>query len=300
MCVMPVPDRLSLADASTGSRCLVALMVVVALWMDASQPVFGMATAMVWCIATPYVSPRLLAYRAFGLTIVRYVRDYVLVAVARSVALVAVGCLIGALVRRGVPGWSLPPFLGSPHAESLTPFIGYLLVVAFAGIVLGLGFNAFAESRTMSLRQYSGLGSPQKFDGEHYAESAFVSEGAGLSDLMVELWGGRSSAETPRTEEEQHNLTWHFLPTRETWWGVFAVALLLCGISFVSKSMIALVVGLLVTCALVGFVLVSIARNASSLGVPQAIMWRKNSVLAVGQAVWIALLFLITAASIAG
>jgi len=174
-----------------------------------------------------------------------------------------------------------------------------LLVVAFAGIVLGLGFNAFAGSRTMFLRQYSGLGGAHMFDGDHYAESTFVGEGAGLSDLMVELCGGRSSAETPRTEEEQHNLTWHFLLTRETWWGVFAVALLLCGISFATSSMIALVVGLLVTCALVGFVLVAIARNATSFGVPRAIMWRKNSVLALGQAVWIAVLFIITAVSIA-
>ncbi len=60
--------------------------------------------------------------------------------------------------------------------------------------------------------------------------------------------------------------------------------------------MIALVVGLLVTCALVGFVLVAIARNATSFGVPRAIMWRKNSVLALGQAAWIAVLFIITAA----
>lgn len=297
---MQVRDRLSLADVSTGTRWLVDLMVVLALWMDASQPVFGATTAMVWCILTPYGNPRLLAYRAFGLTIVRYVRDYVLVAVARSVALVAVGGLIGVLVRRGIAGWSLPPFLGSSRAESVTPFIMYLLVVAFAGVVLGLGFNTFAGSRSMSVRQYSGLGSAQKFDGDHYAESAFVGEGAGLSDLMVELCGGRSSAETPRTEEEQHNLTWHFLPTRETWWGVFAVALLLCGVSFVTESMIVLVVGLLVTCALVGLALVSIARNASSFGIPRAIMWRKNSVLAVGQAVWIAVLFSITAVSIAG
>lgn len=125
-----------------------------------------------------------------------------------------------------------------------------------------------------------------------------MGEGAGLADLAVELCGGRSSAETPRTEEEQHNLTWLFLPARETWWGVFAFALLLCGISFVSKTMIVLVAGLLVTCALVGGVLVSIARNAQSFGVPRAIMWRKNSVLALGQALWIALLFAITAASI--
>ena len=296
---MSVRDRLSLADVSTGSRWLVDLMVVLALWMDASQPVFGAATAMVWCIVTPYGNPRLLAYRTFGLTIVRYVRDYVLVALVRSVALVLVGGLIGVLVRRGIAGWSLPPFLGSSSAESVTPFIVYLLVVAFAGVVLGLGFNAFAGSRTMSLRQYSGLGGAQKFDGGHYAESTLVGEGAGLSDLMVELCGGRSSAETPRTEEEQHNLTWHFLLTRETWWGVFAVALLLCGISFATSSMIALVVGLLVTCALVGFVLVAIARNATSFGVPRAIMWRKNSVLALGQAAWIAVLFIITAASIA-
>lgn len=296
---MSVRDRLSLADVSTGSRWLVDLMVVLALWMDASQPVFGAATAMVWCIVTPYGNPRLLAYRAFGLTIVSYVRDYVLVAAVRAVALVLVGGLIGVLVRRGIAGWTLPPFLGSSHAESVTPFIVYLLVVAVAGIVLGLGFNAFAGSRTMSLRQYSGLGGAHKFDGEHYAESTFVSEGAGLSDLMVELCGGRSSAETSRAEEEQHNLTWHFLPTRETWWGVFAVALLLCGISFATSSMIVLVVGLLVTCALVGFVLVAIARNASSFGVPRAIMWRKNSVLALGQASWIAVLFIITAVSIA-
>lgn len=295
---MSVRDRLSIADASTGSRWLVALMVVVALWMDASQPVLGATTAMVWCIVAPYGNPRLLAYRAFGLTIVRYVRDYVLVAAARSVALVVVGCLIGVLVRRGVAGWSLPPFLGSSNGYSLTPFIVYLLVVAFAGVVLGLGFNAFAGSRTMSLRQYSGLGGGQKLDGDRYAESAFVGEGAGLADLAVELCGGRSSAETPRTEEEQHNLTWLFLPARETWWGVFAFALLLCGISFVSKTMIVLVAGLLVTCALVGGVLVSIARNAQSFGVPRAIMWRKNSVLALGQALWIALLFAITAASI--
>ncbi|WP_340055042.1 hypothetical protein [Corynebacterium parakroppenstedtii] len=297
--MMQVLDRLSLTDVSTGTRWLVDLMVVLALWMDALQPVFGAATAMVWCIVTPYGNPRLLAYRAFGLTIVRYVRDYVLIAVARSVALVLVGGLIGVLVRRGIAGWSLPPFLGSSRAESVTPFIVYLLVVAFAGVVLGLGFNAFAGSRTMSLRQYSGLGGAQKFEGDHYAESTFVSEGAGLSDLMVELCGGRSSAETPRTEEEQHNLTWHFLPTRETWWKVFAVALLLCGISFSTSSMITLVVGLLVTCALVGFVLVAIAWNASSFGVPRAIMWRKNSVLALGQAAWIAVLFIITAVSIA-
>ena len=89
---MQVLDRLSLADVSTGTRWLVDLMVVLALWMDASQPVFGAATAMVWCIVTPYGNPRLLAYRAFGLTIVRYVRDYVLIAVARSVALVLVRC----------------------------------------------------------------------------------------------------------------------------------------------------------------------------------------------------------------
>lgn len=296
---MQVRDRLSLADVSTGTRWLVDLMVVLALWMDASQPVFGVATAMVWCILTPYGNPRLLAYRAFGLTISRYVRDYVLVAAVRSVALVAVGCLIGVLVRRGVAGWSLPPFLGPSQAESVTPFIVYLLVVAFAGVVLGLGFNAFAGSRTMSMRQYPGLGGEQKLDGDRYAESRFVGEGAGLSDLTVELWGGRSSAETPRTEEEQHNLTWHFLPTRETWWGVFAVALLLCGISFATGSMIVVVVGLLVTCVLVGLVLVAIARNAISFGVPRAIMWRKNSVLALGQAVWIAVLFIITAVSIA-
>lgn len=296
---MPVRDRLALADVSTGTRWVVDLMVVLALWMDASQPVFGATTAMVWCIVTPYGNPRLLAYRAFGLTIVRYVCDYVLVAAVRAVALVLVGGLIGVLVRRGIAGWSLPPFLGSSRAESVTPFIVYLLVVAFAGVVLGLGFNAFAGSGTMSLRQYSGLGGAQKFEGDHYAESTFVSEGAGLSDLMVELCGGRSSAETPRTEEEQHNLTWHFLPTREAWWGVFAVALLLCGISFATAAMIVLVVGLLVTCTLVGFVLVAIARNARCFGVPRAIMWRKNAVLALGQAVWIAVLFLITAVSIA-
>ena len=143
----------------------------------------------------------------------------------RSVALVVVGCLIGVLVRRGIAGWNLPPFLGSSHTESVTPFFVYLLVVAFAGVVLGFGFNAFAGSRTMSLRQNSGLGGAHKFDGDHYPESAFVGEGAGLSDLMVELCGGRSSAEIPRTEDEQHNLTWHFLPTRETWWGVFACLL---------------------------------------------------------------------------
>ncbi|MDU7286510.1 hypothetical protein [Corynebacterium kroppenstedtii] len=120
---MSVRDRLSLADVSTGSRWLVDLMVVLALWMDASQPVFGAATAMVWCIVTPYGNPRLLAYRTFGLTIVRYVRDYVLVALVRSVALVLVGGLIGVLVRRGIAGWSLPPFLGSSSAESVTPFI---------------------------------------------------------------------------------------------------------------------------------------------------------------------------------
>ena len=296
---MPVRDRLALADVSTGTRWVVDLVVVLALWMDASQPVFGATTAMVWCIVTPYGNPRLLAYRAFGLTIVRYVCDYVLVAAVRAVALVLVGGLIGVLVRRGIAGWSLPPFLGSSRAESVTPFIVYLLVVAFAGVVLGLGFNAFAGSRTMSLRQYSGLCGAQKFEGDHYAESTFVSEGAGLSDLMVELCGGRSSAETPRTEEEQHNLTWHFLPTREAWWGVFAVALLLCGISFATAAMIVLVVGLLVTCTLVGFVLVAIARNARCFGVPRAIMWRKNAVLALGQAVWIAVLFLITAVSIA-
>ena len=196
-------------------------------------------------------------------------------------------------------------------------FLTFSKVRVVGGVVLGVGYNAVAGTRSLWPRLESGLGgrsyrggvgrdvsvdevssSGASFRGQCDGGGTddvmvFISESAGLSHVTVEIFGGRSVAEIPCTDDEQHNLTWVFQPIRGVWWCVFVVVLGVVGLGCALHSVEFLGVSFLLVCVVVAGQLVHVVRNAGAFGVPRIIMWKKCLVLGLGQLGWAGVLFLV-------